>query len=210
MIAASFLGIKENLETNLKKLDDSSISYLHFDIMDGKFVPNKTWKVNDLLPLVKDLKKPFDVHFMVEDVKSYIEEFDLLHPEYMTFHLEAVTNPNEIIERVKHTGSKVGISIKPNTSVESLLPFLEKIDLVLVMSVEPGKGGQSFIESSISKIEQLNQLRKEKHYHYVIEVDGGMNPETKKRCEEAGTDIFVVGSYITNHENYQEQIEKLK
>lgn len=210
MISASFLGIKENLEENLKRLDESSISYLHFDIMDGKFVSNKTWNIQDLLSLVKDLKTPFDIHFMVEDVKSYIEQFDILHPEYMTFHLEAVSNPNEMIERIKHTGSKVGISIKPNTPVEKLLPFLEKVDLVLVMSVEPGEGGQTFINSSIQKIKQLDELRKENHYHFFIEVDGGINPETKKYCEEVGADIFVVGSYITSQTDYQNQIDKLK
>lgn len=209
MISVSFLGIKEDLEKQLKKLERSSISYLHFDIMDGKFVPNKTWNAKDLMPLVKDFKKPFDIHFMVEDIKSYVEEFDVFHPEYMTFHLEAVSNPNEIIERIKHTGSKVGISIKPNTSVDALLPFLEKIDLILVMSVEPGKGEQTFLESSLSKIQILNQLQKEHHYHYVIEVDGGINPETKKLCEKAGADIFVVGSYITNEKDYQKQIEQL-
>lgn len=209
MISASFLGIKDSLKENLLKLDHTSIGYLHFDIMDGKFVPNKTWHVSELLPVISNLKKPFDVHFMVDDVASYIEEFDLINPEYMTFHIEATDHPREIIARIKHTGSKVGISIKPNTSIEKILPYLEELDLILIMSVEPGKGGQSFMESSLDKIAELNRLREQNHYSYLIEVDGGINPDTKRQCEEVGADILVVGSFITNYEDYQKQIDRL-
>lgn len=211
MISASFLGIKDHLKENLHILDQTNISYLHFDIMDGKFVSNETWHVSDLLPFIQDLKKPFDVHFMVEDVSTYIAEFDVINPEYMTFHIEATDNPKETIMKIKHTGSKVGVSIKPSTSIDTILPYLDQIDLVLVMSVEPGAGGQSFLEDSLSKIEKLNQIREEQQYSYLIEVDGGINPITKKQCEQKGADLFVVGSFITNvaPEDYQKQIDQL-
>lgn len=209
MISASFLKIKENLKENLQKLDQTSISYLHFDIMDGEFVPNKTWHLKELLPALSNLKKPFDVHFMVKDVQGYIQEFEPIHPKYMTFHIEATEEPKKIIDQIRQTGSKVGISLKPNTPIETLKPYLSEIDLVLVMCVEPGKGGQPFLEASLEKIKTLDTLRKENHYSYLIEVDGGINPETKKQCEQLGADMFVVGSYITDSNDYEKQVNNL-
>lgn len=203
-ISASFLSIKEDMEKNLEKLDKTNIDYLHVDIMDGIFVPNKT--SNQIIDLLKNTNKPKDVHLMVSDVKAYIDEYSKLNPVYITVHIEALSNPLEIINYIKDKNIKVGFSIKPNTDIEILKPYLEYLDLILVMSVEPGKGGQEFIGSSKEKIDMLKELQKD--YHYLIEVDGGINKETIKYCQNA--DIVVIGSYITNSTDYNEKVDSIK
>ncbi|MDD2377260.1 MAG: ribulose-phosphate 3-epimerase [Bacilli bacterium] len=208
-ISASFLSIKDNLKENILVLDQSNIDYLHLDIMDGKFVSNKTWDIETIKELLTGTNRPKDVHLMVSDVKTYIDDFSTLNPDYITIHFEAVDDIEETINYIKSKHIKVGLSIKPNTDIVSIIPYLSLIDLVLIMSVEPGKGGQDFIESASSKINILKELRDENnYYHYVIEVDGGINDETINLCRNA--DIIVVGSYITNSDNYNEQINKLK
>ena len=207
-ISASFLSIKEDVKINIKKLDQTTIDYLHLDIMDGYFVDNKTWGIKEVLETLNDTSKPLDVHLMVRDIFKYIDNYKALKPVFITFHLEATSNPLEVIDYLKQNNIKVGMSIKPNTEISELEPYLSYLDLVLIMSVEPGMGGQSFIKNSIEKIELLNQLRKENNYHYLIEVDGGINDDTAKFCEKA--DILVVGSYITNSADYQNQINKLQ
>lgn len=206
MISASFLSIKDNIKENIQKLDATSIDMLHVDIMDGVFVENKTWSITEFNNLLMNTTKPKDVHLMVKNVKKYIDDFKILNPNYITFHYEAVDNVLETINYIKKLGIKVGLSIKPHTSVDTIKEYLKDVDLILVMSVEPGKGGQKFIENSINKINYLDKLRKDNHYHYVIEVDGGINNITIKKCSKA--DIFVIGSYITNGD-YQEQINKI-
>lgn len=207
-ISASFLSIKENIEEKIILLDKTTIDYLHLDIMDGKFVKNKTWKFNDLNKLLKETTKPKDIHLMVKNVKGYVKKFRKLNPEFITFHLEASKNGFKIIELIKKCGIKVGMSIKPDTSVEALIPYLGYLDLVLVMSVEPGKGGQEFLNNSLEKIKELDSLREENNYHYLIEVDGGINDTNITKLKDHNVDIAVVGSFITNSDNYQEQINK--
>ena len=144
---------------------------------------------------------------MVKDVKKYIDDFINLKPEIITFHYEATDNHIELINYIKRHNIKAGISIKPNTEVEKIKELLNMVDLVLVMSVEPGKGGQKYIDNSTNKINELYNIRKENNYKYLIEVDGGINKETKEYAKNA--DILVVGSYITNN-NYEEKINEFK
>ena len=208
-VSASFLSIKENIKDSINILDKSTIDYLHLDIMDGEFVQKKTYSIDEIKDLLSDTKKAKDVHLMVKDLKKYIDDFSTLNPEYITFHFEATYEQEEIIEYIKLKNIKVGISIKPNTDIVSIIPFLPLIDLILIMSVEPGMGGQSFIEEVTSKIDILKELRDDnEYYNYVIEVDGGINDETIKLISNA--DIAVVGSFITDSNDYQEQIDKLK
>lgn len=208
-VSASFLSVKNNIKDKINILDKCNIDYLHLDIMDGEFVQNKTFTIDEIRELLDGTTKPKDVHLMVKNVKKYIDEFSSLNPEYITFHFEAIYDHEKIIEYIKSKNIKVGISIKPNTDIVSILPFLSLVDLVLIMSVEPGQGGQDFIEEVISKIDILRELKEDnEYYHYVIEVDGGINDETIELCSNA--DIVVAGSYITNSNNYQEQINKLK
>ena len=207
-ISASILSIKEDLKNNIKKLDNSNIEYLHLDIMDNIFVPNITWDIDEIKELLDGTKTKKDVHLMVKDVIKYIDDYSKLNPEFITFHLEAVDNVLEVINYIKSKNIKVGISIKPNTTVENLKEYLPLIDLVLIMSVEPGFGGQTFIESSLDKIEELYNIRENNNYSYLIEVDGGINSDNIKKLNKC--DIAVVGSYITNNSDYNEAIDNLK
>ena len=174
-ISASFLSIKDNLKENIELLDQTTIDYLHLDIMDGKFVDNETYKIKDINYLLSNTRKPKDVHLMVSDIIKYIDDFKSINPEFITFHLEATKNPKEVINYLKQLGIKVGVSIKPKTSIDTLIPYLSDIDLVLIMSVEPGYGGQKFIMEVVDKIDNLKKLRDKFNYNFVIEVDGGIN-----------------------------------
>ncbi len=201
MISITLLNIKDE-EEKIREVYTLNPDYIHVDVMDGEFVSNKV----DFLEL-PETSIPKDVHLMVYDIKKYVDFYAKYKPEYITFHLEATDKVEEMITYIRERSIKVGISINPDTPVESLLPYLDKIDLVLVMSVVPGRGGQPFISSTSSKITELEELRKRNHYHYVIEVDGGVNKETKSMCE--GADILVVGSYLTMSDNYQEKYENM-
>ncbi len=206
-ISASFLDIKEPKNVEVSKLDSLDIDYLHLDVMDGIFVENKTYTYEEFYEILKYTKKPKDVHLMVSDVKKYIDSFKQFNPEFITFHYEAASEVSSVINYIKQLGIKVGMSIKPSTDIKEVSKYLEFLDLILVMSVEPGRGGQKFIENSVEKIEKLYNLRKEFNYKYLIEVDGGINDETIKKCDKA--DICVVGSFITK-QDYKEALEKLK
>ena len=207
-LSASILSIQydTDIKEKISILINCPIDYLHLDIMDGNFVPNKKWEYNEIETLLPKDCKNLDVHLMVNDVKKYISDFSALNPQYITFQLETVSNPIEMINLIKTKNIKVGIALKPNTSIDSLRSYLDLIDLVLVMSVEPGLGGQKFLDESIKKIEQLYDIREKNNYKYVIEVDGGINDKKINYCQKC--DIVVVGSYITNG-NYEEQIKKL-
>ena len=207
-VSVSILSLEKNIRKHINMLGETSADYIHLDIMDSDFVPNKSWNYNEVKLLVKDVEKPFDVHLMVCDLKSYIDDFKQLNPEYITFHLEAVENPDYYIDYIKSLGIKVGISIKPDTDTTKLLPYLKKIDLVLVMSVNPGFGGQKFIDESILKIEYLSRVRYDNDYSYIISVDGGINDVTIRRVSEA--DMVVSGNYIVSSDNYEEAIESLR
>lgn len=207
-ISASFLSITDNVKENIEILDKTDIDYLHLDIMDSIFVDNKTYSIDEIKFLLENTTKPKDVHLMVSDVKKYIDDFKTINPEFITFHYEAVDDPPKIIDYVKKEGIKVGISIKPKTQIKEIIPYLPFIDLVLIMSVVPGRGGQKFIKNVISKVEKLNNLKKEYGYKFVVEIDGGINDQTILYCQ--GVDIVVVGSFITNSDNYKRQVEKLR
>ena len=206
-IAASFLNIKEPIVEEVTKLSNLDIDYLHLDVMDGIFVENKTYSYEEFYNITRFTTTLKDVHLMVSDVKKHIDEFAKLNPEFITFHYEAASDISSVINYIHEKGIKVGISIKPATDISEIKDYLNYIDLVLVMSVEPGKGGQAFIPESIDKIEKLYNLRQKYNYNYVIEVDGGINNETIKLCDKA--DIAVVGSYITK-QDYASAIKELK
>ena len=156
---------------------------------------------------IKDNKKRIDVHLMVEDVERYVNIYKNIHPEYITFHYEISDSIHRIINIIKGNNIKVGLAIKPNTDISALLSYMDKLDLILVMSVEPGKGGQKYLLKSIDKINELYEIRKKYRYNFKIEVDGGINNETISNVQKA--DMVVVGSYITNSSNYEERINTI-
>lgn len=208
MISTSILSIKDNIEENIQKLDNTKTTFMHIDVMDGIFVSNNSVSFDVYESLLKDVKTPLDVHLMVQDVKKYIDLYKGINPVIITFHYEAVTNHIEIIEYIKSFNIKAGMAIKPDTKIEEIEDILPYLDMVLVMSVEPGRGHQEFIYDSPVKINALDKIRKEKNYAYLIEVDGGVNDITAKLCNNA--DIIVVGSFITDSDSYESQIEKIK
>lgn len=215
-ISASILSLeKENITQKLYNLEVANVNYFHIDVMDGKFVKNNTSEVmkeNSLI--LKHISQiPLDVHLMVEDIEYYINEYLDLKPKYITFHYEVNKNKEKLIEKIKYIqkyGTMVGISIKPNTEVKEILEILPYISLVLVMSVEPGEGGQKFMVNSIDKIKELREYIDKNDLEVQIEVDGGINDKTIKLIKEAGADIAVVGSYLVKSDDYKETVKKLK
>jgi ribulose-phosphate 3-epimerase len=206
MFSVSFLSINEDLQGEIKKLDKLDFAYFHLDIMDGKFVPRETYSAKVCKTLLKGIKKPLDVHLMVNDITKYVDDFDALDPEYITFQYEASKDPGKDIKYIKSKGIKAGISIKPNTPVSDIKDYLDIVDLVLVMSVEPGAGGQAYLPNSKFKVNELRDLRDKEEYDYLISIDGGINPDT---INDSHPDMYVVGSYITNG-NYKERLNNLK
>jgi len=199
-LACSYLSSFDK-EKTIKEFNLSSCDYIHLDVMDGKFVSNQTLEFNKLKYYFENNKKPLDIHLMVKDVKLYTDLYSLLNPEFITFHLE-IGNTLELINYVKEKGIKVGLSIKPDTKVTELIPYINLIDMILIMSVEPGKGGQEFNSSVLSKIQEIRNLNNE----IVISIDGGIN---KDNIHLINTDIVVVGSYITSGDSIK-LIDELK
>ena len=200
----SFLKTRLTPQETISELNWTSCDYLHIDVMDGVFVDNETMHIDEITLLLRENIKPLDVHLMCSDLKKYIPLYADLMPKYITFHLEAVDNVDEIINYIHSYGIKCGISIKPETSVDELLPYLDKIDLVLVMSVNPGLGGQTFMMESIGKINKLRKLNKG---NFKISVDGGINNETIKYVD---VDIAVSGSYVCMSNDYEQAIRNLR
>lgn len=192
----------------VKILDNTKADYIHIDIMDGKFVENKTWTISEIKKITSYSKLPLDVHLMVENPSKYIEDYALLNTSYIAFHYEAVKDIDKMISEIKNYGLKVGIAINPETSEEVVFPYLSKIDEVLIMSVHPGKSGQSFIESTPDKIERLKEEILRQNVKTIISVDGGINDETGNLCVQKGVDILVSASYI--HKDIVNNINTLK
>ncbi len=209
-ISTSLLSIEKTLVQAIKDLNKTNTDYLHIDIMDGKFVENKSFTFNEIKKISKLTDKPLDVHLMVKNPLKYINDYALLNVEYITFHLEAVKNPLQVIEHIKSTGIKCGISVKSTTKIKELFPFLKLIDLVLIMSVNPGYGNQAFNPDSIARIRFLKEQINKENVKVSIAVDGGINNLNAKECIQYGTDILVSGSFITNSSDYQKQIDLLK
>lgn len=183
--------------------------FIHVDVMDGHFVPNITIGACVIKNLKKETDKLLDVHLMITDPYKYAIDFVKAGADIITFHYESDSDVLETIKLIKSYGVKVGLSIKPKTDVSVLLPYLKDLDLVLVMSVEPGFGGQSFIPSALDKIKTLSKLKKEEGYSYLIEVDGGINQETAKMVALCGNEVVVAGTYIFKSDNREEVIKYL-
>ena len=204
-IAGSFLKVQSDFD-KIKALD-SVCDYIHYDVMDGRFTERPTLPINKMKEDLSKLKKPLDVHLMAVDNMKYIDEVIDLKPSYITFHLESTDKVSEIIDYIHSKGIKAGIAINPDTEVNKVMPYLNDVDMVLVMSVKAGAGGQPFIDIT-DKIDKLIEYRDENSLPYIIEVDGGINDNTIRMVKKA--DVVVAGSFITDADNYQSQVYKLK
>ena len=203
VLTADFSKLKQEIES----IDNAD--YIHLDIMDGNFVPNLSFGPHIAKIISNETEVPLDTHLMVLDPLKWINTFTIPGTEFITVHYES-ENFLEAIRLIKEKGIKAGLSIKPATEVEEIIEYLPFVDLVLVMSVEPGFGGQKFMPEAIGKISDLNRIRVEQGLNYLIEVDGGINDETIQQVRAVGADIAVVGSYLFNQKNRKKEIKELK
>ncbi len=215
-ISTSVLSVKEEEAVKtFYNLETAKTDYFHIDVMDGKFVKQNTIeKMQTYTNVIKQISNlPLDVHLMVEDVEANIDAYLPYEPNLITFHIEACKDKQEVlkhIQYIKENNAKVGIAIKPNTSIEEIYEYLPLIHLVLVMTVEPGYGGQKLIPETIQKVKQLREYINENNLQIDIEVDGGINIENKEELKHTGANILVVGSAIINSDNYKDTIKKIK
>lgn len=205
-ISTSILNSNNRIE-DVIKLNRTKTSYIHVDVMDGKFVDDVQFKLNEINAINRVTKYPMDVHLMVNDPISYIVKLKNMNISYITFHLEIRRSKEKIISKIKEMGYKVGISIKPDTDLEKIKPYLKDIDLILIMSVVPGCGGQKFLDGTVERIKEVKKIVVDGGYDVKIEVDGGINNETITKLNEI--DIAVVGSYIIKSDNYYSRVDRL-
>ena len=206
-ISASFLSSKD-IPRDLVKLNDTDVDFIHVDIMDGKFVKNKTMPFSEMKYIYKYTSKRLDVHLMVEDPSNYIPLYAELNTECITIHVEIEEDIQKDLELIKSYSIKCGLAINPDTKVKELIPYLPYLDEIIVMSVVPGAGGQEFIKETKNKLKELRSLLDSYNIHALINVDGGVNDKTKDMCVDA--DILTAGSYIVGSDNFQEKISSLR
>lgn len=215
-ISTSILTVEKGKEAEtFFALEKSKTDYFHIDVMDGKFVEKNTY--NEMIEYSNYIKRisnlPMDVHLMVEDVKKAVEDFSAVEPNIITFHLEACKSKEEVMETIKlikERGSRVGIAIKPETPIQEIYEYLPYIHMCLVMTVEPGKGGQTLLVDMLSKISELKEYIEKKNLEVDIEVDGGINLKTASRVKEAGANILVAGTAILMASDYKVIIDELR
>ena len=198
-----------NLERDIKELESIGIDMFHIDVMDGNFVPNISFG----FPIIESIRpktdKVFDCHLMIANPENYVEQFCKVGCDMVSFHIEATNHADRVIQVIKNNGKKAGIVLIPQTSIESIKYLLPKLDYVLIMTVNPGFGGQKFIPEMLEKIEELAKLREEKNYNFLIEVDGGINTETSKACRDKGADLLVCGSFLFGASNKENTLGEL-
>lgn len=206
ILAADFSRLGEEV----KDVCACNIDYLHIDVMDGNFVPNISFGPDVMKSLNGVATVPYDVHLMILHPEKYVDRFVTDNTEFITVHYEACEDLNLVIDKIHQLGMKAGVSIKPDTKPEVLNSYLDKIDLILVMSVEPGFGGQKFMDSSVPKIKYYNDIRNLNNYKYLIEVDGGVDSKNAHLVKEAGVDIIVAGSAVFKAPNRAKEIDEIK
>ena len=206
LLSADFLHLSKDIEM----VNRSQADWFHLDIMDGVFAPNISYGLPVVSQIKKIATKPLDVHLMIVQPERYVEAFHKAGADILTVHYEACTHLHRTIQQIKSQGMKAGVSLNPHTPVSLLEDVIEDIDVVLLMSVNPGFGGQSFIEQTINKVDKLKKLIMESNSHTLIEIDGGVNFETGKRLVNAGADALVAGSFVFNSPDPEANIKGLK
>lgn len=210
-IAPSILSADfANLGRDIKRVDDGGAEYIHIDVMDGSFVPNITIGSGVVKCLRKVTDKVFDVHLMVNDPENQIDAFAAAGADIITFHIEATAHAHRTIQAIHALGKKAGVSLNPSTPLSSIEELINDVDLILIMTVNPGYGGQKFIPSMIGKIKRLRKIIDEKKSNAEIEIDGGIKPDTARLVIDAGADVLVAGSYIYGAADISAAIESLR
>lgn len=210
-IAPSILSADfANLERDIRFVEENGADYIHVDVMDGQFVPNITFGPNVVQAIRPITKLPLDVHLMIVQPENFIDAFAAAGSDIIGVHLEATAHIYRAIQMIKEKNVKAEVVLNPGTPVTAIEPVLPIIDQVLVMTVNPGFGGQVFIEPMLEKIQTLADLKEKYGYHYKIEVDGGIVPETARLCQAAGAEVFVAGSYVFNSDHPEKQLQALK
>ena len=209
-ISPSILGGSfSNMEKTISELDMSKVEYIHFDVMDGDFVPNLTFGPQFISDLRLKTNKIFDVHLMIHRVDKFLDDYIKAGSNIITFHYEIDENINHIIDKIKKENIKAGIAIKPNTSWEKIKKYLHLVDQVIIMTVEPGFGGQSFLTEQVEKIKNISHYIKKNNLKVDIEIDGGVNYDTGKLSVDAGANILVAGSFLFKQSNLTDATNKL-
>jgi ribulose-phosphate 3-epimerase len=210
IISPSILGGSfANMQDTIKLIDRSKAEYIHFDVMDGDFVPNLTFGPQFISNVRSFSKKIFDVHLMINRVGKFLDDYIKAGSDIITFHLEIDEDINDLITKIKNNNIQCGIAIKPATPWENLKPYLDNIDQIIIMTVEPGFGGQKFMDNQLSKITQLKKYLVDNQYQIDLEIDGGVNFETGKKCIDAGANILVAGSFLFKQEDLTQATNQL-
>mgnify|MGYP003563019399 FL=1 len=211
LVAPSILSADfGNLEKEIKAICEAGCDLVHVDVMDGHFVPNLTIGPVVVEPVSKASSKPLDIHLMVENNNFFVDLFAPLKPKYLSFHIESEKHPHRLIQKIRSLGISPAITLNPHTKVEDIEYLLEDLDMVLLMSVNPGFGGQKFIPSVIEKVKKLKELIKKKNPNCLIEVDGGVSDKNIKDLKDAGVDVVVAGSFVFGSGDYKKAIDSLK
>ena len=199
-----------NLSLECKKIDKSNADWFHLDVMDGLFVPNISYGMPIVKSIRKMTKKPLDVHLMIIEPERYIDKFIEIGSDILTVHVEATSKMDNIIDKINHSGIKSGIAINPDTPISKLDDYISNVDLICLMGVHAGFGGQKFIKKTFDRLEKLKNLINSKNSSALIEIDGGVNENNFEKLKNLGADVLVAGSYIFNSSNYNAAIDLLK